>query len=229
MVDGISVIALAAIALAALYFVLRSIQLSIENKELKSKILFLEDDNLKLTKYAYTDTLTDLPSRRAGEGFIEMHLGRLAVSECTSNKRHDRLKSLGLMVLDIDFFKTINDRYGHGAGDEVLQACALAIRQSLRESDFVCRWGGEEFLVLLPNVCKQEATTIAEKVRVAVAGVEVKIEDEGQPRSITVTISIGVAVTSKFVDKDELFKAADDAVYEAKRLGRDQVFVQKNE
>jgi diguanylate cyclase (GGDEF)-like protein len=125
---------------------------------------------------------------------------------------------LTAIMLDLDHFKHINDRYGHGRGDDVLAAVGSILKDTLRESDFVGRYGGEEFLILLPATGCDEAKRVAEKVRTAIAGIVVATIH--QP----VTASLGCAVFPKDAgDDDTLFRTADRALYAAKADGRDRV------
>ena len=125
---------------------------------------------------------------------------------------------LSVALLDLDHFKRINDTYGHSRGDEVLAAVATVLRSSLRESDFVGPYGGEEFLLLLPDTGRDQAVVVAEKVRVAVASLG--LSEISQP----VTASLGVAtVPDDAGDADTLIRAADRALYAAKGNGRNRV------
>jgi diguanylate cyclase (GGDEF)-like protein len=124
--------------------------------------------------------------------------------------------AVSVIVLDLDGFKRVNDTYGHGRGDAVLRAAAYEIRKSLRSFELVYRIGGEEFLVLLPGVDLSEALEIAERVRHAV--------EEARPGELELTISAGVAAEAGgHISYDELFRAADAALLEAKRRGRNRV------
>jgi diguanylate cyclase (GGDEF)-like protein len=157
---------------------------------------------------AATDALTGLPNNRAvGDTLRRMvaQAGR-AVSP------------LSAVLLDLDHFKHVNDAHGHSRGDEVLAAVAVAMRSSLRESDFVGRYGGEEFLILLPDTGKQQAALVAEKVRAGVETLYVSSLDR------KVTASLGVAsLPEDCGDADTLLRAADRALYSAKGRGRNRV------
>jgi diguanylate cyclase (GGDEF)-like protein len=121
-----------------------------------------------------------------------------------------------VLVCDLDRFKAVNDRYGHERGDDVLQEAALVLRRQLRAFELVYRLGGEEFLVVLPGITLGEGRDVAERARVAMAN--------ARPGDLPVTISIGVAAAhGSDVDYETLFRAADGALYEAKRAGRDRV------
>jgi diguanylate cyclase (GGDEF)-like protein len=131
-------------------------------------------------------------------------------------------ETLGLLSIDLDRFKQINDAHGHTVGDGVLRGVAAALLRNVRKVDVVARYGGEEFCVLLPRVAKQEALEVADKLRRSVAAAPLAGPEGGPP--LHVTISVGVA--SLGTDADEvqsLVEKADAALYEAKRLGRDRV------
>jgi two-component system, cell cycle response regulator len=160
---------------------------------------------------AVTDPLTGLYNRR----YLETHL--------TSLIEHfiNRGKSLAVLALDVDFFKPINDTYGHDAGDKVLQELASRIRENTRSIDLCCRTGGEEFVLVLPSTNMQAAHVIAERLRKSIA---FKSFTAGPASGIPVTISIGVATLDSASDSLEtLLKRADSALYAAKREGRNRV------
>ena len=160
---------------------------------------------------AVTDPLTGLYNRR----YLETHL--------TSLIDHfiNRGKSLAVLALDVDFFKPINDTYGHDAGDKVLQELAARIRENTRSIDLCCRTGGEEFVLVLPSTNMAAAHVIAERLRKSIAS---KVFTAGPVGGIPVTISIGVATLSSAEDTLEtLLKRADSALYAAKREGRNRV------
>ncbi len=170
----------------------------------------------QLQELVATDPLTGLLNRRA---FIRA-LGRMMDLLSVENEhRQHSLDSLSVFFIDLDHFKQINDRYGHAIGDEVLKAVAAAVRMTLRESDLVCRWGGEEIVVALPNLRINEAAKVAEKLRQTIARLTFCTEE------LKVTTSIGITATQKFVPYEKLIASADKAVYEAKSCGRDQVVI----
>ncbi len=168
--------------------------------------------NRKLKKASITDPLTGLANRRyAMERMRESWSGI------------ERLpKPMALVMIDIDHFKRVNDEYGHAAGDAVLQKVADVFRDQVRHSESICRIGGEEFLVILPQATLEEAATCAERMRVGVASAE--IEAEGFRGGVT--ISLGVA-SSEQTDQsvDHLLNLSDAAVYAAKAAGRNRVVV----
>ncbi len=125
-----------------------------------------------------------------------------------------------LIILDIDHFKKVNDTYGHQAGDTVIQHFAKIIRQSTRETDVLGRYGGEEFVVLLPNTNQKDAVVVAERIRQST--MEAVVDAEGV--SITYTCSLGCAGFNKQFKKSQMWiEAADQALYKAKEQGRNQV------
>ncbi|BFM07575.1 GGDEF domain-containing protein [Halioxenophilus aromaticivorans] len=126
---------------------------------------------------------------------------------------------LSLLVLDVDYFKSINDRYGHLVGDQVLREVAQAIQNAMRQTDMVFRYGGEEFTAILTKTDAEGAAVIADRVRKHVA--DLYIRHEGQ--RIAVTISIGASSSSDSVDGRAMFEQADNNLYRAKRNGRNQV------
>jgi len=162
---------------------------------------------------ARTDELTGLGNRRDFAELLARHLDRAG---------HAR-GSVGLLLIDIDFFKTINDRYGHGGGDELLAAFADRLRGATRPGDVVARWGGEEFVVLLPEVAEGDVLlNRAEQIREELARAPFHVAGH----SITVHVSIGAARSgTTLTTPDSLMAAADGAMYAAKRAGRNRVAV----
>jgi diguanylate cyclase (GGDEF)-like protein/PAS domain S-box-containing protein len=166
----------------------------------------LEDDMKKL---AAVDPLTGAYNRRKGDALLAV--------EFSQWKRYGR--SFAVLMLDIDHFKAVNDRFGHGAGDAVLIALVQTCRKALRPMDMVMRWGGEEFLIVLPNTGAAGALSTAERLRIAVAATEAA-GSEGAP--IRFTISVGAAVPEGD-SPSELLSRSDEALYAAKTGGRNRV------
>lgn len=157
---------------------------------------------------AATDVLTGLPNRRHADETLERLLA--------SARRKGR--SVTVMLFDLDHFKAINDRFGHAAGDDALRATAQATRELLRGGDYVARFGGEEFLALLPETGRADASVVAESLRSRIQALDVPGLENG------VTASFGVAVYPDHgIGADELIKAADVALYRAKQAGRNRV------
>ena len=163
--------------------------------------------NEALAKLARHDELTGLPNRMAANERLRL--------EFISMMRTRR--PYAILMMDIDHFKLVNDRYGHDVGDRVLARIGHTLRESIRKRDFVCRFGGEEFLALLPETDLGGAHKVAEKLRLAVA-------ETVDPEAGCVTISVGAAVAS-YLEKSEdtAVKAADECLYMAKRIGRNKV------
>jgi diguanylate cyclase (GGDEF)-like protein len=159
-------------------------------------------------RQALIDGLTGLANRRAAADALH---GEAA--------RAERLQTpLSVVLADLDEFKTVNDVYGHAVGDEVLRAFADVLRETLRESDVAGRWGGEEFLLLLPGADLDGAIQLADRVRTALAARRIPSAPD-----LCVTASFGVAEYSGEANSEQLVAAADSALYEAKRAGKDRV------
>jgi two-component system cell cycle response regulator len=167
------------------------------------------DHSLEL---AVTDPLTGLHNRR----FMTAQLGAL-VKRATQGG-----DPVAALMVDIDHFKRINDTFGHDIGDEVLREFAVRLATNVRAIDLACRFGGEEFVVVMPDTKLEDAHRIAERLRRHIAGSPFHLAGLDEP--LTVTISVGVAATQGESDApDALLKRADEAVYEAKAGGRNQV------
>jgi len=170
-------------------------------------------DNMQMSiELAITDGLTGLFNRR----YMETHLGTLVDQSAA------RGKPITVLVLDIDYFKAINDSYGHDAGDDVLREFALRIRKATRNIDLACRYGGEEFVIVMPETDMAVATAVAERLRRRIATEPFAIQKGA--RHLEVTISIGIAALSGINDNAAtILKRADQALYRAKRDGRNRV------
>jgi two-component system cell cycle response regulator len=169
-------------------------------------------DNVQMSiEMAITDALTGLYNRR----YMETHVGTLVEQAITHSK------PLTVLILDIDYFKAVNDGWGHDAGDDVLREFALRIRKSIRGIDLACRYGGEEFVVVMPETDMAVATVVAERLRRRIATEPFPIQ-QGQ-RKIDVTISIGLAALRREDNAAAVIKRADQALYRAKRDGRNRV------
>lgn len=171
----------------------------------------IAEENQKLKDLALIDELTQVGNRRYGES-------RLA--EMASDARRYGW-TYGVVFVDVDQFKECNDRYGHQVGDMVLRMVAQTLRNSLRSSDFVCRWGGEEFLCILKNVGLAELSAIAEKFRILVKESMLQAGAE----TIRVTVSVGGSLAKEFESWSSLVERADRAMYRSKQGGRNQVTI----
>lgn len=177
---------------------------------LMSAHISLALENNRLYEISVLDGLTNIFNRR----YLEQRL----LEEVAYSKRFG--KPLSVILLDIDFFKRLNDTYGHQAGDYVLRKVSTSLSDALREYDVVARYGGEEFAIVLPTTPKLVGATIAERLRLAVCRQEFRFKEQ----QIACTISLGVAAFPEDGKvPDELVAAADQALYKAKESGRNQV------
>jgi diguanylate cyclase (GGDEF)-like protein len=159
------------------------------------------------------DPLTGLYNRRYLQEMLEREIRRAIRSE----------QALGALMLDLDHFKNFNDTYGHEAGDAVLRETAAFLVRSIRAEDFVCRYGGEEFVVILPTADIRAAAARAERIRSKLR--DVVVMHDGRSLGL-ITVSIGVAALPNHgTNEKDLLQAADAALYRAKRDGRDRVVV----
>ncbi|ANL46361.1 response regulator PleD [Rhizobium phaseoli] len=161
---------------------------------------------------AVTDPLTGLYNRR----YLDNHLNVLF------NRSMARGRPLSVLITDIDRFKQVNDTYGHDGGDEVLREFANRVRSTIRGADLACRYGGEEFVVAMPDTSPEVAAAVAERLRAAVESAPFMLKHAGQ--ALNVTASFGIASRmGSVLTPDQLMKQADLALYEAKNTGRNRV------
>ncbi|MBQ3640552.1 GGDEF domain-containing protein [bacterium] len=171
----------------------------------------------EVLKYATLDALTGLNNRRQMETRLKQE-----ISNSTRNK-----KPLCCMMLDVDYFKKVNDTYGHAAGDCVLKAVSEIIKTEIRDYDIACRYGGEEFFIILPQTTINEASSVAQRLRKVIEENKVDTKDvsiTGSP-FLKVTVSIGVCEFNKDMTPENFTQNADKALYEAKNRGRNRVIV----
>jgi two-component system cell cycle response regulator len=172
----------------------------------------LRDNVQQSIEMAVTDALTGLYNRY----YMESHLAALVEQAAA------RGKSLAVIMLDLDYFKSINDTFGHDAGDDVLRELATRMRKSIRGIDLACRYGGEEFVIVMPETDMAVATIVAERLRRRIAAEPFAIQQGA--RQIAATISIGIATLDGADDTvAKILKRADQALYRAKRDGRNRV------
>jgi diguanylate cyclase (GGDEF)-like protein/PAS domain S-box-containing protein len=165
----------------------------------------------KLAYQATHDLLTQLNNRAAMQAELDKrHADALS---------HDAPYTV--LLVDIDHFKGVNDHYGHAIGDDVLRSTATAMRSVLRDGDILARWGGEEFLCLLPNTGGDEGTEIAERVRIAVANIQLSYS--GRPVELTISIGVSGLKAGGADSVQDMLLRADAALYEAKQAGRNRV------
>jgi diguanylate cyclase (GGDEF)-like protein len=159
---------------------------------------------------ALIDGLTGLANRRNAERSL-----------ATEASRAERFGGpLSVVLVDLDDFKEVNDRHGHLAGDDVLRELAIVLTETVRSVDVAARWGGEEFALILPGADAAGGAQLAERARAALADRTI-LTQEGVP--VRVTASFGVASSPEHGDGDDLLRAADSALYEAKKRGKNRV------
>jgi diguanylate cyclase (GGDEF)-like protein/PAS domain S-box-containing protein len=164
----------------------------------------------ELTRKAHTDDLTGVYNRRYFKERLQKEICKARRSE----------NPLSLIMIDVDFFKSINDRFGHDSGDKALQRITTVCREALRGDDIFGRLGGEEFAVILPNLTLYKAKQVAERLRMMVESERIRAGRS----TIRITVSIGLCqFGGEITESEALLKAADEALYEAKQKGRNQV------
>ncbi len=168
----------------------------------------LKNLNATLLKLSITDTLTGLYNR--------LKMDEVLIQQQEAQKRYD--VNTSIILLDIDFFKQVNDKYGHPAGDRVLVQFAKVLKDNVRVTDYVGRWGGEEFLVVCPNINKKEAGELAQKLLEKVRNNQ--FSDVG-----AITVSAGVSQLEADQSIQKIISKVDKALYFSKRNGRDQITV----
>jgi len=189
--------------------------LELQNISLLREIETQKQRHVELEYLATTDPLTGMMNRR--------HFGTLANFQFEEARRSGQ--PMSVVMFDIDHFKTVNDQFGHRVGDDVLVKVAKAINLSIRAGDLACRYGGEEFLLLIPDHDLESTLIIADRVRMAIEALSMSVGDE----AINITISAGVATLhSEDEDLDGLIERADQRLLKAKTLGRNTV-LPKNE
>lgn len=171
-----------------------------------------KESERKLEYMAHTDPLTDLCNRRS---FLQGLHGEIHRSSKTD-------KTLAMVMFDADFFKKVNDTYGHDVGDEVLIMLARTAKETFRETDMIARLGGEEFAVLMPDATRDKALSAAERFREVIESKH--IQTDAGP--VQITVSQGVTVLQPHDDAEKLLKRADTALYEAKQTGRNKTVFQ---
>lgn len=170
----------------------------------------------RLGRIAAMDSLTGCYNRRTGMERLSEEFSR---ARCNA-------EPLGLVMMDIDHFKPVNDTWGHLAGDRILVQTARVVERVLREGDVLVRYGGEEFLILLPGADAAISLQVAERIRAAVAAMEIR--DEG-PERITVSLGVGATTAPDAASAESLLQRVDEALYKAKAAGRDRVVCMEGE
>lgn len=193
-----------------LFFIYPEIRSQVrEEGKLRAMTETLSARSLTLEQAALTDSLTGMQNRRYFDDALREYLGEF--------RRID--KPVGLMILDLDNFKAVNDTHGHDVGDQVLRAVAGCMREFTHYHDVAARLGGEEFAVVAPNLDEGMLMKLAERIRNAVAHLSVSTGNV----TLRVTTSVGLAVWDRKETADEFFRRADRKLYQAKRQGRNRV------
>ena len=183
-------------------------ELGLKEKQLSEANHLLADANKALLELASKDSLTGLLNRRKGWDYMHYE----------EERSRRTLKPIGVAILDLDKFKTINDTYGHEVGDEVLKDASRCLEKNLRKSDILIRWGGEEFLAVFPETSHEGVNKAAEKIRQTVESYAWDL-----PEGHRVTVSIGTAMKTPEIPWDKVVESADKALYRAKSQGRNRV------
>ncbi len=179
--------------------------------EQRNQTLEAENQQLRVYKdYAYTDVLTEIPNRR----FYHERL----VQEMARARRGQN--PLGLALVDLDFFKDINDQVGHRAGDQVLKFFSQFLRVNLRQEDVLCRIGGDEFSVILPDTDAEHAQVFFDRVKTKLDRIDLSLDSQA---NINLSFSCGIATFSSEQTPEDFIEQADHALYTAKAGGRNQV------
>lgn len=211
---GLALLALAAAAIAYLLWLKRRLRAA--QQRLLDVTRQLEETKRVLQQRSMLDGLTGVANRHL---FVETLTREWA-------RAIRRAEPLALLMVDIDFFKLHNDRYGHQAGDECLRQVAATLRAALqRPGDLVARYGGEEFAVILPGTDAAGAAVVAERLRLAVAALKLPHVNAVTGHDVTVSVGVASMVPSASSRPEALVAAADQALYQAKAVGRNQVIV----
>ncbi|MDO9576592.1 MAG: diguanylate cyclase [Candidatus Cloacimonadales bacterium] len=184
------------------------------NKKLHKTVHELNSANYKLEQISRTDPLTKISNRRDMIEKIEHEKKRFARNG----------KPFVLIMVDIDNFKQVNDKFGHDAGDFVLESIAHLMQSSVRKQDIIGRWGGEEFLLLLPETDVEGGNSLAEKIRRSVSVTPYMISN----KKIPITVTLGVSVYDRPMEFEQCIKVADQALYEGKSKGKNCVVMAQN-
>lgn len=204
-------------------------------------IILIKDVQGKVTHFA--SFFTDITERKLKEDDLletNIHLRNMAMSDTLTNLGNRELMneafrsllyeadqkggSFSVVMMDVDYFKQYNDLYGHIAGDQCLVEVALLLKRVLRESDVLIRYGGEEFVILLPNVGVLNASAVANKILDGIAGLQIVHEQSPYGR-LSVSIGMSTYVPGTSVDQEMLLQQADQALYAAKRAGRNRYYL----
>jgi two-component system cell cycle response regulator len=182
------------------------------------RILKLEEELMlarqQMEALAMHDSLTGLLNRRAIEEYAEAEFNLAGRKE----------RPLSVILIDIDHFKSVNDRFGHKFGDHALQQVANILTKDMRKYDRIGRWGGEEFILILPDTQLMNTAKVAERVRVRTEGLQMSL-DNGETFQVQISLGVACSITDRFESLTKLIDAADQALYQAKQTGRNRVCI----
>lgn len=194
--------------------------------EIRSQIFILNDEKLVISvardigeRYKMQEQLKTMATTDSLTGIYNRHMFEILFDKEQHKQNRDNT-FLSLLLIDIDFFKNVNDNFGHDIGDKILKEITDILAQSIRVSDTFARWGGEEFILLLPNTEELNALTIANKLKLLISSYSFEIVNK-------ITISIGLYSSGENICLESFVKKADIALYNAKKLGRNRVEVFK--
>ncbi|MDB4076556.1 GGDEF domain-containing protein [Porticoccaceae bacterium] len=192
------------------YAILAAFAVAMDNSRFDSLSKY-QDLSSRVDQIAHQDQLTQLPNRNNMEGRLEKKYQQYRLIN----------QPFSILLADLDNFKFINDRYGHDVGDDILYAIGQVLSEPLRGEDIVARWGGNEFMVLLPTANSEAAVNIAERLRAAAS----ELDMDAQGDKLRISLSVGVASIDKCTGIDDLLSTAENGLYQAKHMGRDMVVV----
>ncbi len=162
-------------------------------------------------KEARTDVLCNIGNRKAADETLQFMISRF----------HSEKTSFGVLIIDVDHFKRVNDTFGHAAGDEVLTSIAIALKECVRPEDFVGRLGGDEFVIMLEGLTARNADNVGTRIRSAIELYDFSVNSRGE--STVVTLSMGLAVVEPTDTAESIYERADQALYRSKSLGRNRI------
>ena len=192
------------------YAIIAAFAIAMDNSRFDSLSKY-QDLSSRVDEITHQDVLTQLPNRHSMEGHLALKYQQYRLVN----------EPFSILLADLDNFKFINDRYGHDVGDEILYAIGQMLQEPLRDEDIVARWGGNEFMVLLPTANSEAAVNIAERLRTKAT----EIEMQAQGDRLRISLSVGVASIDKCTGVDDLMSTAENGLYQAKHMGRDMVAV----
>jgi len=192
------------------YAILAAFAVAMDNSRFDSLTKY-KDLSSRVDEITHQDVLTQLPNRHNMEGRLAAKYQQYRLGK----------QPFSILLADLDNFKFINDRYGHDVGDEILYAVGQMLLEPLRDEDVVARWGGNEFMVLLPTANAEAAVNIAERRRTKAT----EIDMQAQGDKLRISLSVGVASIDKCTGVDDLMSTAENGLYQAKHMGRDMVVV----